>query len=434
MTNIKIIDNLEPEVGAMLQAMYSRSHQSIDARIDELGQDNDTLKASFGKYYIGYGHESIADCAVTTIYIEGVSLLAAKVIQDFPLYNGQESSTRYIDFSKQGWVDVYPQFGSLNKECLDFYLNSQAELFEHLAIEFPGDRADPKYIKTLQTKVFDILRGFLPGGMKTQLSWFVSLRQAYSRLVELYYHPLLEIRNLTIDIINQLTIKYPTTFNNIYVDIETKRDFYNSYSNLIFYNEIDDIDLDVFNKLESTVLSPTGWNNDVVKRNNRKMPIPRFLQFQSDMFFEFKLDYASARDLLRHRNGYIPLPILESRLGFNDWYLDQLSENLRSRAKLLLSKVKNCLDNSNLSKYDQQYYLPIGYNVPIVAKLSLSQIFYIIELRSSKTVHPTLRKVIHQIASIMINKYEINKYCNVFCDWDEVDNTLKRADQDIYLE
>lgn len=37
-------------------------------------------------YYVGYGHKSIGDCGTTTIFVENVSMLAAKAIQDTQLY------------------------------------------------------------------------------------------------------------------------------------------------------------------------------------------------------------------------------------------------------------------------------------------------------------------------------------------------------------
>jgi len=36
-----------------------------------------------------------------TLFVEGLSMLGAKAIQHSQLYSGQESSTRYIDFSQQ---------------------------------------------------------------------------------------------------------------------------------------------------------------------------------------------------------------------------------------------------------------------------------------------------------------------------------------------
>src|SRR3989338_7034678 len=97
-----VIDDQHPEDLAMLQALYSRSGASVMEHLEKV------KAAGSGKfmesYYIGYGHESIGDCGSTTIFIEGVSMFAAKAIQDNRLYNGQEASTRYIDFSRQPFV------------------------------------------------------------------------------------------------------------------------------------------------------------------------------------------------------------------------------------------------------------------------------------------------------------------------------------------
>ncbi len=94
---VVVIDDLSPEDGAMLQALYSRSPKSVVEHLDRVKQ------VGSGKfmdtYYVGYGHASIGDCGTTSVFIENVSMLAAKAIQDWPLYSGQEASTRYMDFS-----------------------------------------------------------------------------------------------------------------------------------------------------------------------------------------------------------------------------------------------------------------------------------------------------------------------------------------------
>src|SRR5262245_27953558 len=96
---IRLVDDLTPEDVAMLQALYSRSAESVDVHLEKV---KETGSGRFMEsYYVGYTHKSIADCGSTTVFIEGVSMLAAKAIQDWPLYSGQETSTRFIDFSKQ---------------------------------------------------------------------------------------------------------------------------------------------------------------------------------------------------------------------------------------------------------------------------------------------------------------------------------------------
>ena len=100
---IKIIDELLPEDVAMLQALYSRSPASVDSHLDKV---EEVGSGKFmDRYYVGYGHRSIGDCGTTTMFIEGVTMLTAKAIQDWPLYSGQESSTRYMDFSTAEFND-----------------------------------------------------------------------------------------------------------------------------------------------------------------------------------------------------------------------------------------------------------------------------------------------------------------------------------------
>ena len=124
------IINLEAE--AMLQALHSRSTGGLMKHLEilaEKGPEN-----FMQNFYVGYGHKSIGDCGTTTIFIEGVSMLAAKAIQDNPLYSGQEASTRYIDFSEQPFIDpTQTKKGKgVQEEQRQFYLRAQEPTREHL--------------------------------------------------------------------------------------------------------------------------------------------------------------------------------------------------------------------------------------------------------------------------------------------------------------
>ena len=108
--DIFVIDDQHPEDLAMLQALYSRSPASVVTHLDKLKQSGSGKFME--NYYVGYGHASIGDCGATTVFIEQVSMLVAKAMQDNPLYNGQEASTRYLDFSQQSIVDPYDSLAS----------------------------------------------------------------------------------------------------------------------------------------------------------------------------------------------------------------------------------------------------------------------------------------------------------------------------------
>src|SRR6266571_8561229 len=75
------------EAAAMLQALHSRSIGGVDSHLEKLAKKGAT--DFMNTYYVGYGDKSIGDCGTTTLFIEGISMLAAKAIQNSPLYNGQ---------------------------------------------------------------------------------------------------------------------------------------------------------------------------------------------------------------------------------------------------------------------------------------------------------------------------------------------------------
>ena len=75
---------IDAEATAMLQALHSRSTGGLRSHLKVLEKKGaDNFMQSF---YVGYGHKSIGDCGTTTVFIESVSMLAAKAIQDNPLY------------------------------------------------------------------------------------------------------------------------------------------------------------------------------------------------------------------------------------------------------------------------------------------------------------------------------------------------------------
>ena len=209
------------EEEAMLQALHSRSIGGIRAHLQQL------IKYGAAKFmrmfYVGYGHKSIGDCGSATIFIEGVSMLAAKAIQDTPLYNGQEASTRYIPFDKQPFYN--PATTADGDDILErqrnFYLHAlqvmQKELLSRYPYETYGDteasESRTKYKKAINARAFDITQCFLPAGASTNLSWHTTLRQFSDRLLWLRNHPLEEVRAIAEAIEEALLQMYPNSFS-----------------------------------------------------------------------------------------------------------------------------------------------------------------------------------------------------------------------------
>jgi thymidylate synthase ThyX len=215
MAKVFIYDEFSPEDNAMLQALYSRSAESVEEHVKKV---RETSSGKFmERFYIGYGHASIADCGSTTLFIEGLSILADKAVQDWQLYSGQETSTRYVDMTRQPIID--PLKTEESKKILDrwmeFYIGSQEPVGRHLMQKYPmkPDEDEVMYQKAIKARTFDILRGFLPAGITTQLSWHTNLRQAWDKLSVMRHNPLPEIREIAEEMLEKLKGKYSHSFS-----------------------------------------------------------------------------------------------------------------------------------------------------------------------------------------------------------------------------
>jgi thymidylate synthase ThyX len=166
---------------AMGMAMYSRSPASIG---DHVAKVNERGSQGFMQtFYCGYGHDSIGDCAEGALYVEGVSMLMAKHLQNNPLYRGQEASTRYLDFSKAEFIvpNENPVARAYVEKLRAFYIKARPVMVALFAQKngvdmnaVPEKDAEGKLTdagkavnaakNAVNAKAFDVVRGFLPFG------------------------------------------------------------------------------------------------------------------------------------------------------------------------------------------------------------------------------------------------------------------------------
>lgn len=392
-----VYDEFGPQDTAMMQALYSRSALSVEEHVEKVRSSGSGKFME--KFYVGYGHASIADCGSTTIFLEGVSMLAAKAVEDWPLFSGQETSSRYIDYSHQSIIDPVKTKDSkaiLNK-WMKFYIESLPVMEKYLREKYPRNIVEDEgmYSRAIKARAFDSLRGFLPAGITTQHSWHTNLRQAHDKLALLFHHPLTEIREEAGKILATLQEKYPQSFSHQTVpEQEAYWEFLGEkYS---YYNE-KNYSGDFFCQTNIKKAELKKYLS-VLKKRTEKTGLPHFLAELGNVSFEFLLDFGSFRDVQRHRNGVCRMPLLSAKYGFNDWYLDQLPAGLRKEAVKLIKEQVAEIKKLKARKEDLQYYFAMGFNVTCKVSYGLPAALYVIELRSGKMVHPTLRKVAHKMA------------------------------------
>ena len=436
-----VIDDQHPEDIAMMQALYSRSAASVTTHLEKV------KKSGSGKFmesfYVGYGHESIGDCGSTTIFIEGLPIIAAKAIQDWPLYSGQETSTRYIDMSKQSLADPLdtPESKEILSNWMNFYLSSQVRLSEHLRNKYPIKPAETltAYNKAIAARCFDILRAFLPAAVNTQMAWHTNLRQAAHKLAQLSHHPDKIVQEIGKTILSKLKEKYPNSFSHkTYEATESYRNMVAAkYS--VFTNERK-ISEEFFEGLEQTLMSseimctttiqPESLNPymDIIESRPIKAELPHFLMDLGLVSFNFLLDYGSWRDLQRHRNGVCRVPLLTTHHGFHLWYIDQLDSISREIALEMIKTQTVAINKLNCSDIERQYYVSLGYNVSCQVSYGLPATVYTIELRSGNTVHPTLRMVAHKMGQELLKRFPA---LTLHMDTSSDEWSIRRGTQDI---
>lgn len=392
---------IDSEAEAMLQALHSRSVGGLKGHLEVLEKKG--AENFMANFYVGYGHKSIGDCGTATIFIEGVSMLAAKAVQDWPLYSGQEASTRYIDFQIQPFIDPAktPESHQILETWRDFYKDSLEPLQAHLKKLHPLEEGEPEktYNKAIAARAFDILRGFLPAGASTNLAWHTNLRQAADKLLSLRHHPLLEVRAVSEAIETALQEAYPNSFHHKrYSGTES----YNQATMQEYYYHNPDSPL--FSLTHNHIL-PEMLPRKLLAQRPEKTELPKWLAEAGTATFEFQLDFGSYRDIQRHRAVTQRMPLLTTELGFEAWYLESLPSDMRQSAETLLKQQKDAIMALGLSPEETQYYLPMGYKTANRLTGSLPALAYLVELRATRFVHPTLVSIAKQIGTTLVEKF-----------------------------
>lgn len=420
---------IDEQAVAMLQALHSRSTGGIKHHLRML-QDKGA-ENFMEQFYVGYGHKSIGDCGSATVFVEGISMLAAKAIQDWRLYSGQESSTRYVDFSGQKFLD--PTGSEEGKEILEgwrkFYLESQDPMREYLKKQFPkGEDEDEKmYEKAINARAFDITRSLLPAGATTNLAWRMNFRQFADELMLLRHHPLKEVQDIAQKTEEALRKMYLSSFSH---KRHSDTEEYNRkwmQGKYYYQNDKAKIFSLIYDKVDRKILSSY---EDILRSRPEKTDLPTAIGECGVMAYEFLLDFGSFRDLQRHRAIVQRMPLLVRTFGFNPWYLNSMPESLRKKTEKFIKIQEKKIEKIEASNEDKQYLTAMGYRVPCRFSGDLKALVYLAELRSTRFVHPTL---VEQILKMIKSMKELFGEYGLVLHLDDEPNRfdIKRGEQDI---
>lgn len=450
--SIQIIDELSPENVAMLQALLSRSNEAVEVHLERILRTGSTKFME--TYYVGYNHKSIADCGSTTVFLRGVSILAAKALQDWALYCGQETSTRYIDMTAQPIVDPLgtEESKAILAGWMQLYRDYQDEISASVRHQHPRRAGEDEkaYEGAVKARTFDIARCLLPAGVTTQLSWHTNLRQAGDHLPGLIHHPLEEVRRIGAQLREALGERYPsslqvslpalsgivaskgaaareawvqqmaadfTYLKPIFADEDRANP---NLPDVVFWTDVQSL---IFN---DQYLEPY---REVFATRPRGCVLPHWMSDFGQLHFDCLLDYGSFRDAQRHRNGVCRMPLLTTTYGFDTWYLEQLGTCASARKILeAIEGLRRRIDALACTPEVKQYYIALGYRVTTSLSYPLPAAVYVMELRSGRTIHPTLRRKAHKMVDAFTERHPI---VTLHADRDPDDWGIRRGLQTI---
>ena len=279
---------------AMLQALHSRDPKGIQSHLQKLAaKGSGNMMASF---YVGYGHKSIGDCGTTVIFIEGVSMLAAKAVQDSQLYNGQECSTRYIDFKNHPFINpenLKCEDTSIYTKLREAYVSWFPQIADYVKSQNPREETEDEamYEKAIKARTFDILRGFLPAGATTNVAWSGTLRQVADRLMYLRNHPLEEVRTLAETIKKAIMQAHPNSFGHKMY--EATEEFNKKFMREAYYNNRSGIAHDVKLVHDGIDKNLLEEYRTFIDARPAKTELPKPIAISGTSRFSFTLDFGS---------------------------------------------------------------------------------------------------------------------------------------------
>ena len=159
----------DADTRAALGAKTSRA-RDLQPRWDALraeehawGEPPEKVRQFIEENVSGYGHASIAEMAELWVYMSGCGWPFSWLMADFPLFKGQEVSTRAVDVTREAapCVGAPDAVHDLHRDFLD--------LFKQLKVEHTDGSGGYK---------FDNIRWALPGSLRTGLTVTSNVRDS----------------------------------------------------------------------------------------------------------------------------------------------------------------------------------------------------------------------------------------------------------------
>lgn len=423
----------------------------------------------------GYGDDSIGELGSAHLAMEGVSMLAAKVIEDSRIGGSPlEKSTRYIYFDQKvnGEYLFYREPILMTSAYRDIYLDSCNRLFETyskliapltaiMEERFPKDAtvSTAAYTASVRAKVLDCLRGLLPASTLTNLGLFGNGRFFEQLIHKLHCSPLAELQEVGKRTFDELFKVIPSFVRRASPAHRTHQGYAESHEAMrtqialithqLTGSPVSDTkvgatlvhhDPECVEKVIAALLFPHSNKGlhelfEMAKqlpaeetarvldaacstRENRRHKSPRALE-HAQFTFAMLGDFGSYRDLQRHRILTQEKQLLTCQYGF---YIPDEIRNTEIESVYVeaLERAKEVYDTIACELPEEaQYVVPMAYRIRWYFHVNLRALQWICELRSSAAGHPSYRHFAQDMARQVSATYPLFERFFKFVDMND---------------
>ncbi len=402
----------------------------------------------YDRVLVGYGDDSVAELGGGHIACENVSNIASKLLEDSRIgISPLEKSTRYVYFDEKvnGEYLYHREKEIMDSKYADLYVETCDSLFDSYAkwIEptkkammekFPkGEETERAYNSTIRAKACDILRGYLPASTKTNVGLFGNGRSFEFLITKMLSNELEESRSVANEMHAELMKVMPSFVKRAtgkYGDPTIKflsetRKGMRSLAEKTFANEkieakeevvLTDYDKDAEEKVIAAALYPfTEVSMEQVEKKVKAMGKAEKLKVIQEYcarrenrrhkpgrgfehtFYEFDLmcNYASYRDLHRHRILTQQRQDLGTKLGFDvPFEAREIGFEKDFAEKMKMAADAHSKIAKDLGAKQAQYIVPFAYRIRWSNYLNMRELYHLVELRSTIQGHPDYRRIV----------------------------------------
>ena len=466
--------NLPEEVIAVLFAYYSRSRDDLRTNLLKLLREGDLELAGGAagdlaedhlsaarakarqfheKWVVGYGHGSVAEHACVHLALEGVSIVASKLIEDCRLASYTEKSTRYVAFDPSRVytplkIAADPDMSGIYSGTISDLLGAYTGWTEDVVgqvkmrVTKTEKQTDRGYDTACRATTFDILRYLLPAAVRTNIGLTVNARSLQTLITKLLSQPLAEGRDLGQRIKAEAQHIVPTLLK--YADHSPYRDETRAAMEDIV-REIPELagmdgiaaqsgvrltsrEPDIEDSLVAALLygQTTRAFEDILTAVRKMEParkeqiVDEYLRRRGrhdgagrelERIFctvEMVMDYGAYRDVQRHRMATQTLQPLTPSLGY-ETPPDLAAFGYGDRYRDLTERAVAAYDSIAAAGFEREaaYVLPLATRVRVLFTWNLREVFHFVELRSARQGHPSYRRIAQQTYGAVAEAYPL---------------------------